>query len=1065
MRFLPLFLFLLLARTGFAAPLPAFEGTLVQTQNGAVTRAKIAWQPPESLQIEVEADAEGGIAAQTVVARGDETFLIWPATRRVQRYPFNIAKAWWRGFNLQSGGPANFLFAATPFQIAPTEGRFLRRDDVLFGGGGRNSYYAAIKTPARRFAAQVAVSPTSRIEKNDAGKVIAEAKITLDAQNLPQSAELVAGGEKSTFSYALQPRNAAFPATMFAVPADAIRQDIELRAPSSYRGDDADALFNRGAALAAANEDFPAALALWDAAAKLKPDASAPLLAIFETALDMRDLPRAARALEGLQTGAAVISPAEWGARAARLALARRDFAGAQSALDAALGSLKAPSLYLQRADIARGSGDIASARAIWKTLLSSPATPRATQVTAAQNYAIYATPDELESLETALGTATGEALDLARTLLQLRAGKAPAVREFTSDAMQISLALALQRAARDEEAAAAWQILLSRGGEALQNRARLHLMILAAQRGDVASSLSQWRAWNDALASRAEREAAQTLLFEAWQKAFRRETLGLTLANRAAATAATDADLRLFWAYQQLYGSDEETAAALESGAARFPDSAFWMGKKAESLVNEANLNLNPDRREVQYDKALDLIDKAVAAAPDEPFYRFQRALVATQRGAKTGGVIDASRAVKNRARAKTETERLLADLPGDPDALISAALQNLAFEGESYALEGLRLATLALDSAPRDGERHTFVWAARQALAMALNRLNRPSEAAAQWQILLAGARNAGEQGTLAGGTLGLLEANRDARGAARLLARLAGEPWGYSASRALLDAALARAAVSPLADAISGALLAANDAAATLAAATLAVKRLDNAQRALEAPEAPPAADGNLARATRDAGVALERLRPVAEAENRIVAARAAALLAENAELPDEGRLALLRRAIEVEPRDAALRLALIGALPPEEAAKERQIAARTLDFDLETRRQLANAARRGGDVAGALQIGEETFAAATRAPETDTNTWQRMAFSLAKTAFDARQNSRALDLYTGLSLPQWNPIDRAAALLALRRGYQETGRSDEATALNPKIIALGLTREELETALAFADEVEN
>jgi hypothetical protein len=1062
-RFLSLSLLLLLPKLVFAAPLPAFQGTVTQTQNGVTARAKIAWQPPSTLVVEVERDDSSLTAAQTVLAHGDETLIYEPASKRTRRTAFNVATNWWRSSNLSAGGPANYLFAGTPSPTDTSDGRYLNRDDVLFGGGGRDAYYAAVKTPARLYPARTTVTPVSRIEKNEAGKTLLDAKITLGADGLPQTAQVSAEGLNATFSYDLKPTAAAL--TPPEIPV-AIVEDDRVLAPSAYTGGDASSLFNQGAALAL-DENFPAAFAAFTAASRSTPTASAPIIAMYELAMLIRDDALAAGALAKMETLG--LDPTETLPRRARVALLRRDYEGALTALkSAALAAPQNLELRLLEAEALRSRLDFDGARALYLGILAEKTPQVVAQVTAAQTLANMAMPDEFPALLTAV-PGTTQAQKLARSLIQLRDGQAAETNEFSSDEMEIALALGYESAARDEEAQKAWQTLETRGSDLTKTRARAHMMTLAARRGDVSASIGYWRAWNATLVTTPDRDAARAAFFDAWQKAFRSETLQSALANRAAATGATEDDMRLFVAYLELYGTSDDLKVALDNGSARFPTSPFWLGRIAERKVVEANETRGNDaglaRREQLYNEAMRLLDRAIAAAPDEIFYRFQKALAATQRGAKTGGVIDPGLASKNRALAKKETAQLIADFPGDPDVLVSAALQNLAFEGDSGAQEAIKLATLALDSRPGDGDRHTLIWAARQALATSYRRLKQNDLAAAQWEILLQGARDPGEQSALAMGYTSLLESTGDTEGVAQLLTRIAGQNWGYSGSRASLDALAQRVAASPIGAVVVKSLAASSEGASALALATLAQKQLEIARRMLELPEAPPATDANLDRANRDLGMALGKLRVVAAGPDRLIAARAAAFLAEGANLAGEERFKLLRSALDTEPRDAALRFALVGALSGEEGKKERDIAAKILDFRPETRRQLSSATRNGGDLPLAQKLGEEAFNSAARAPEVTTNTFQRLAFSLARTAFNNNQTSRAIELYNGLSLPQWNPIDRAAALLALSRNYKEQGKDDEVAKINPRITALGITQAEASGAITFVDDVEN
>lgn len=1063
MRFIPFCLLLLLSPVASAAPLPAFEGTLTQTQNGATARAKIAWQPPDTLLVQIERNDASGIPAQTILANGDQTLLFAPSSKRTRRLPFNIAKSWWRGSSLSSGGPANFLFAGTAFPGLTSADIVLRRNDVLFGGGGQEAYYAAAKTPVGRFAAQIATTATSRVEKDRTGNTVLDAKITTGEGGLPTGAQVTAAGETTSFTYDLKPTTT--PIGTVEIPTAVIEED-QLLAPSTYAGDGASPLFNKGAALAL-NEDYPAAFTALGAAARSAPTASAPLIATFELALSLRDDELAATVLARMDTLG--LDPLETQPRRARLALLRRDYKGALAAFRAA--STAAPqnlSLRLLEAEALRSSSDIEAARTIYRGILAEKTPQEDAQVSAAENLALAAMPEEFAALLESVPNDT-PAQKLARSLVQLRDKKTPEVADFTSDALQVSLALGFESAGRDEDAANAWQTIETRGNDARKNRARAHLMTLAARRGDAPVSIGYWRAWNATLGSLPEQVQARAAFFDAWQKAFRSEALQSVLSNRATATAATEDDLRLYLAYLELYGSAADIDSTVATALTRFPKSAYWLGKRAEARVGDAMATRGNDpgiaRREQLFAEALKLLDEAIAAAPEEPFYRFQKALVATQRGSKSGGVIDATIASRNRAAAKKETAALLAELPGDPDAMISAALQNLSFEGDATAREAINLATRALDTAPGDGDRHVLVWAARQALATAYRRLNQNDLAAQQWEMLLIGARAPDEQGALAANYFGLFEKAGDTAAAAHLLARIAGQNWAYSDARATLDALSLRYAASPMAGAVVKALDTADDGASALAMATLAQKQTEVAERLLQTPDAPPAADANLDRANRDLGLALGKLKGIADGPNRLLAARAAAFLAEWASLAVEERLGLLRRAIELEPRDASLRFALVGALSGDEAKKERDIAAKVLDFDTETRRQLSSATRNAGDVALALQLGEEALAEAARAPEVTTNTFQRLAFSVARTAFVGNQSTRATELYNGLSLPQWNPIDRAAALLALSRNYKEAGKEAEVTRINAKVAALKLEAPEIDAAITFADQVEN
>lgn len=518
MRFSPLFLLFLLLRPASSAPLPAFEGTLSQTRNGLTTRAKIAWLPPDTLRVETLPDAPSATPAGVTLARGEETLALETSTGRVRRAPWNIARQWWRGAGLEVGGPANFLFAGTSFTPQDAaNGRFFLRDKVIFGGGGRDVYYAAQKVAARRFAAQIAITPTSRFEKDERGQTSLDAKIILAPDGLPRAATVVAGGETVVFAYDLKPAQ-----PQIAEISAPILEAATLQAPSAYVGNDASTLFNRGAALAQ-NEDAPGAIAALEAAQNAAPESSAPPLALFEIAFALRDAPRAQKALDAL-ANLPIASP-EIEVRRARLALLNRDRAGARAALQLALDDApQNPNLALALAEVARSLGDFEAARTLYRAVLVDSPLPAA-QVAAAQNLALGATFDEIPSLLASIPSGN-DAQKLARALLQLRAGEAPETESFSNDDLQTALALGFERAARDEAAQNSWQTLEERAPDDLKNTARAHLMTLAARRGDVGGAIKKWRDWNANLTLPSDREAAQNAFLGAFQKAFRSDAL-----------------------------------------------------------------------------------------------------------------------------------------------------------------------------------------------------------------------------------------------------------------------------------------------------------------------------------------------------------------------------------------------------------------------------------------------------------------------------------------------------------------------------------------------------------
>ena len=1096
-RFFSALFLLLLALPAVAQQ--RFEGTLTQTLNGQGATARIYAQSPDLLRVEVARNDAANVPAQIIVASGDQTLRYEPATKRLFRARFNVLKNWNRDWRLAAGGPANFVFAgANAGTIAEREGRYLRRDSVLFGGGGENAFYAARKTPAGLYPARVELSGNpvnKRVETAVDGTQSLNANLTY-AGALPARLVVVAAGETSTFTYDLSARAEPFEAATWtlAEAKSAVAEEIDLRAPSAYAdANDPNDLLNQGVALWRGAGDFIGAQGRFVAAANIAREATAPRLATFEMALDARDFPAAQGALEALAPLG--LDVAELEARRARLALATRDWDGALSALDKAIAAAPdSAALRLGRAQALLGRGDVEGARAVWQAVASgeAPAATRATAATLwAQSFVGGATDGQPVPLQ--------EGMTLAWTLARLQRGDNTPVPPplqingqspeqkmaalLSSDAARVALALANERAARDDEARKLWTQLEQSAPDPIKNQARAHLMVLAARDGDTAASLAAYARLRDGLSLQSERENATVALFDAWQKAFRRDQLGAAIANRAVATRATDADARLALAYQESYGDDAAIEAAVTSGLGRSPDGAFWLARRAEVTAQTAFPLLTSNaasagRRAQLLDRARADLERAIVAdekaGGDGGFYRQQLALVSAQSAAKVTRSPDLRVALGERETAKAAVEKLLASAPDDPDVLVSAALALQSFDGDDGARRAIALATRALDSDPNDGARHTLILAARQAMAFAHVRLKQFPQAAAQFELLLLEAQTAGEQFGIAANYLGMLEKTGDAdgnvtagaRAAASLVARVAQAPWEYDEARGALEALARRVAISPFLTPIETILAADGGAAATLGWAHIARARLAGAGAALQVPGAPGSADAELERATRDSQNAVAALQAAQSAPMpRWVEARVAAWLAEFGGLPTEAALASLRRAVAIESRAPALRLALAQALPDEaEASEQLKLAAQLAPATPENARVLSIEALGAGEVDAALQRSAAAYHESARDPNASASAFQRIAFARARVLWEAERTTDAVGIYENLALPQWADIDRAAALLALRARYTASGRAAEAERLGERIRELGLELPTLQRAAAFVEEVE-
>ena len=1059
-RFFPLIFVFLLSLPALAQQ--RWEGTLIQTVDGLNATAKISAQAPDRLRVEIARDDAAGVPAQIIVATGDQTLRYEPATKQLFRARFNVLKQWDRDWRLAAGGPANFVFAgAQPGITTETEGRFARRDNVLFGGGGENAFYAANKTPAGLYPASVELSADKRLEKAVDGTQLMTAIIKMNGV-LPSSATVVAAGETSVFKYDLSARTEPFPSETWTIDeaTSAVAQEIDLRAPTAYgNANDPNDLLNQGLALWRGAGDFIGAQQRFVSAANIARAASGPRLASFEMALDARDFGAAQSALDALAPLG--LGAAEVEARRARLALAQRDWDGALSALDEALKP--APDSYvlqLGRAQALLGKGDVEGARAVWKDLTVLKIPPAAS----AEAATLWAQSSNELSLDAALQAAQSSQL---KDRGSLPPGGVEEYRRF---------ALLLERAGKDKEAGVLWGQLEKFAPDATKNQARAHGMTLAARDGDTGASLAAYARLRDGLTLQSERENAAQALFDAWQKAFGREALGAALANRAIATRADDGDARLLLAYQEIYGDAESIENAVNNGLNRAPNAAFWLARKAGLTAESAFPLLTSNRasaarRTQLLNQARELLKRAIEsdikAGGDGLFYRQQLTLVSAQSAAKVTRSPDLSVALGESKIASAAVDDLLQAAPDDPDVMLSAALALQSFGADDGARRALDLATRALLTDPDDGARHTLILAARQAMAFALIRLKQFPEAAAQFELLMLEAQTAGEQVGIASNYIGMLEKTGDANAAASVVARIASAPWAYADARGALESLAPRVALSPLVAPIEAALAQQGSPASLLAWSQIATARLARANAGLQVPGAPGSADAELERATRDLNVAINALKVAAGATMPAwVEARVAVWLAEFGGLEPEAALANLRRAVAIESRAPALRLALAEAVPDDaEAATQLKLALQLAPAAPETNRVLSLAALEAGDTESALARSAAAYNEAARDPNLGANAFQRIAFARARILWEAEQTSAAIGIYEGLAQPQWTNIDRAAALLALRARYTASNRPEDAARLGDRIRELGLELPTLQQAAGFVESVEN
>ncbi len=1052
------------------AQLSRVEGTLTQSGDGSPVKANLFFQAPDSLKIEV-LDSHGEVA-QTVVSSGGQTQTFDERTKRVVVAKINLVREWYRGAGLLAGGPANFAFAgAAGFAAQPDQGMAHIRDTALLGTTENRSYYVASKQRVRAFPARIEIKNGVRTDFNDQNLPILTAKISLDAQKIPQRADVGTDGDLISFVYALRPRATEFPANTFALPeaaTDAIHEEDTLRAPSAYADTTPDEMWNHGLALWQASGDSSAALALWARATVADPGATAPRFSSLQVTTAIRGLTGATRALEGLKP---LISEADFAWASTSVDALRADQAAVLRDLRTA-ATTGEPERLLALSLAQRAAGDTEGARTTWKALLA-PSVPRAIQVKAAENIVLSATKAELPTLGTTL-EGDGEVVQLAHALLDLRAGKTSSAT-FTSIPFRASFARALERAGQSDAAKPLWTALETNDSIAVQNDARTHLITIAARAGDASGALALWNRWNATLVFDTAKNTAQNVLFDAFQKAGKTDALRVLLLNRASATAAKDSDLRLSLAYQQAFGNDVAISNALNAGFDRFPNIPYWQGKRAEAYVTQGFLLAPSDntgfrKRALMFKSANDLLDKAIASADEPTFFTLQKALISIQRATDTGGVVDATDLANSVDAARVQLTLL--DGNNDPDSQVVAALGWNAFPAPEDRVKTIASARRALDSAPVDGDRATLVFAARQAMARVYASAGDNTNAAQQWAILLDISRNADDEAGLIAALLNMMERRKNVAGMAQLLVRVGGEHWPLDANAALLGGATARAALSPLSNEIAQALNALADApdaatnnatkSAIVARVAFSLARLQQANALIAVPGAPPTADAELERATRAVTPALAALKPLAQGNDSFWATRARLLLLDSSTLAADERLDVLKQLAASQGGEPSVVLVRANA---ETDPQARAKAAQTLDFRLDTWRRLALDALQSDDKDGADFWSREAFEYASSSPEVGADDFQRIGFARARILWANGQIPTATALYNSLASAGWNPIARATALLALRKRLQEAGRAGEAKAIDPRILEFNLTKSDAQDALGLLADLDN
>ena len=1083
------------ALADFSSRLPKIErleGTIETTTGGATLRAQLQFQAPDKLRIEIQEG--GGARAQTIVASENETRFFDPATKRVQRVPYNVARQWWRSWNLASGGPANFLLSAlSPEQTAPfyapstpaagvlsldaqsdaakTEAPKLISDSVQFGGGGDRIFYAPFKRRVWNRPAKIALrSPVGKAqmirEETDDNGQITTTTISLDANNWPQSASAKDAKNRiiADWKYALKPREEAFPEATFSFDfaPDIVVEDARLQALKEYSGASAPDKFNKGTVLARQAEAWPEAFAAWEESSRLAPNASAPQLAIYEAAIITRDLDRADAALAKLQPILGADS-FEWNWRNAAVLIARRQWESAQTSLETA-ARLRPQDLQVQLtlADLLRARSNFDGARGVLLPILSSELGPNAVQVRAAEMLA-----DLMRNADAGvLAALPNETVwqKLARAHIDLQAGKTATLVTENLDALD-SFARGLETAGRGEDAIAAWQKIAERAFADAD--ARLHLMALFARKGEIALSLSQYRELIAKTSSMKTQNEYQDALLGTWRKSFRQEQLKAVLSQRAISTNATEDDARLWLKYQETYGSNEDVAAAVNGGVARFSRSAWWRSRQAQLL--SAPLASYPDnitQERIQRD-VLKAIDLAIAFDSSQPYYAIQRALILTQRASPPTMVIDKAKSVPLVQAAEDALSILLKQWPDDADVQIAVASQRLALEADGAHADSIALLQSALrEGMPDWGEdRHFISFSSRQVLLSALRRDGKWAVITPEYINLFRSSRSAEEELGVALNYLRLMMNREEDEQIASALVDFAREPWSFEDSQQLIqplvNVVLSKTetpGVPALADGVLRALQANNSPYARLMAAYFLSNKARAARRLAAAAEAPINADILAETAANDLATSMKNLTNLTENPDHILASRAAALLGEDAmnQSAPASAVPFLTRAVALEPRDVNLRVARATALLAQSKGEEsialRDDALRALPPSFEVLHQLAKLSYQVGieaDRDNTTRLADAAMNMGLISPEISSGDWQFAALTAARANLDAGKTPAASAIYNGLASPQWGELDRAVALIDWETNLRNLEQEDQADAIAAQLKALELS----------------
>lgn len=1152
------------------APLASdIEGTVELRRYGFTQRAQLKFHAPDSLWVHIVGDVSHLASDEIYVAQGETQKTFSTDLGRVRQWRWSSAREPWRSQALADGGPANiWLWGWKTERIAPfysvatmkngdvttivltarAEKSRQIRDALRSGGRGDRLFYAPFKQTVFDWPRRVLLkldrnqSPTF-VEKRDARLRVLESTAFTWKDGWPLSATTRDGNNHimAQWKYNLKAAPAPFSSDVFELDkatqgasSRQIVEDVEPLPLAEYaRKTDADALFNRGVVEAAHTEDFSAAFGDWGKAATSKSSSIAPLATAFDTALALRDWQRAQMVLPSL---AALLKSDDVTLlhRRLRLATLKRDWASVLADLSQ-LGKARPADLgfRLQNAVVRLSGGDTKGAQSVLLEILAFPsqqidgqsdAFGDWTQANAAQNLAqILSVPSAKNDAFALLQTLpkTTPAQRLARALIALQLGQTPESTGFDNDAFASAWANAQSAQGKTDDAVATWKTIAARASLATSTNARRNLMSLYAARGEVGNSLIEYSKVVLGDNDQSARDDSRRLLFDAWRKAGKSDRLRSAIQTRATAPATTDEDARLWLAWQEGNASAKSIGESVRVFATRFPKSAWWQSRLGEQLVADAAPLDKDDTDKARFTtQALTEVRRAVALDKTQPYYAVQAALILTLRANdfRKSAVNDSFSPGEANDLANAELDALRQTRGDDADISLAIAFAGQALSAKYPGVIELLKNGINGGFARResyDGDRHATVFAARQALAIALRRQGDLTGAAQQWQNLILSARDASEEvgiainflttlkdmdavankavaasgatsstrsqvekttnapnasGTTPVGTPSLLAA----RGAAQMLSRLASESWALenaeSATRAFATYLQADLVLWPQVVAV----LRASDQPTMQLGAAHFFFTLENSFSAMASrankPEMQSYLDDLLQKARLWSSEAEAKLTTLANGGDKIVAARAAFLLGERALTRHDfdGAIAQFQMAVVLEPDSLETRFALartlVAAGRNAEALQARDTIAQNFAPTTLLFNRLAALSNKLGQADDALQQSQLAWNLAC-APDADSNDAQRAGFLLARSLVAKNRLAEARVIYINLSGAGWDFTGRIAAFSAQENAWRKAGNSENADQAKTQRAALKPGAADLQAAKTFLESLDS